>query len=265
MTARITPYELLLEPFEATAFPSIRAEAEQRGTDPRRRDQFLLLGFVGATLKDMVPDDAPADAIDEYAELLYQGYEFWSFGRRLYALGEAVTEQLTTPRYELDRWHFAAPPSCYVQLPYQRIWARIAPDAPFEPVDGCFVTVDDTAPAPDAGAHLRAQLILGLRPDRPGISLVSYRTDLDPATPARYAGEPWREGAPPFANAIPGGERRGYKAITTTSELQALVIRVFHYLDTHVHALIAHEGSAEEGETKLAYVEVTGENAGSSQ
>ncbi|HEU4643736.1 MAG TPA: hypothetical protein VFS44_14865 [Gemmatimonadaceae bacterium] len=254
MTARTTPYEIILEPLEQTAFPAIAAEAEQRGVDARRRDQFLLLGHVGATLKDIVPDDAPPDALDEYGELLYQGYQFWTYGRRLYVLDDAVAERLTAPRLDLGDWRLAAPPACYIQLPYQRVWARVSAEAAFEPVDGCFAVVDDTAPAPDAGSHLRVQLILGFRRDRPGISLVSYRTDLDPRTAPRHAQAPWRENAPAFSNALPGGELRGLRSLVTTSELEALVLRTFHYLDTHPLALHLEPGSEREGETTLEHV-----------
>lgn len=260
MTARTTPYEIILEPLEQTAFPAIAAEAAQRGVDARRRDQFLLLGQVGATLKDIVPDDAPPDALEEYGELLYQGYQFWVFGRRLYVLDDAVTERLTAPQLDLGDWSLAAPPACYIQLPYQRVWARVSAEAAFEPVDGCFAVVDDTAPAPDAGAHLRLQLILGLRRDRPGISLVSYRTDLDPSTAARLAQSPWRENAPAFSNAIPGGELRGLRSLVTTSELEALVLRVFQYLDTHPLALHLEAGVEHEGETTLEHVMVRTES-----
>jgi hypothetical protein len=256
VSARITPYELILEPLESTVFPSIRAEADQRGTDTRRRDQFLLLGFVGATLADIIPDEAPAEALDEYGELLYQGFQFWDFGRRLYVLTEEATAELVSPSYTLGDWHLAAPPACYIQLPYQRFWARVSAEAPFEPVDGCFAVVDDTLPRPDAGAHLRLQLVLGLRADRPGISLMSYRTDLDPATPGKLAEAPWRADAAPFANALPGGERKGYLSLSTTSELEALVLRVFHYLERRVGELRAEEGSSAPGETHLAHVVV---------
>lgn len=256
MSARVTPYELIIEPLESAAFPAIRAEAEQRGTDIRRRDQFLLLGTVGATLKEIVPDNAPSDAIDEYGELLYQAYQFWTFGRRLYVLAEDVIARLTQPVFDVEDWQLAAPPSCYIQFPYQRLWARVSAEAPFEPVDGCFVVVDDTEPTPQGGAHLRVQLVLGLRADRPGISLVSYRTDLDPHRIAEYANTPWREEGPAFSNAIPGGERKGYETLATTSELQALVLRTLFYLDTHPLSLVAEDGSLEEGETRLEHVVV---------
>ena len=256
VTARITPYELILEPLESTVFPTIRAEAEQRGKDVRRRDQFLLLASVGAALEEIMSEDAPSEAVDEYGELMYQGYQFWSFGRRLYSFGTDVTEQLTAKQYQMDGWILAAPPSCYLQFPYQRLWARVGAEEPFEPVDGCFVVVDETAPAPEAGAHLRAQLVLGVRTDRPGVSLMSYRTDLDPHAVSKLARSPWREGTAPYANAIPGGERKGYLTIATTSELEALVLRAFNYLDTHPRSLLAHPGTSIEGETRLPYVEV---------
>jgi hypothetical protein len=144
-----------------------------------------------------------------------------------------------------------------LQFPAQRLWARVTVDAPFEPVDGCFVVVDDTAPAPDSGAHLRALLVLGLRPERPGVSLVSYRTDLDPIRAAEHADHPWREDAAPFANAIPGGERQSLLAITTTSELEGLVLRALHLLDSHPEQLVPREvPEGSEGFTALPYIEV---------
>src|SRR5690606_12980499 len=47
--ARITPYEALLHELESIAWPQIQEEAAARGTDTRRRDEFVLLGTVGAT------------------------------------------------------------------------------------------------------------------------------------------------------------------------------------------------------------------------
>lgn len=256
VSARLTPYELILEPLESSVFPAIRTEAEQRGKDARRRDQFLLLGTVATALGDMMAEDAPSEAVDEYGELLYQAFQFWSFGRRMYFFGSEVTEHLTVREYAMDGWILAAPPACYVQFPHQRFWARVGAEEPFEPADGCFVVVDDTAPAPQAGAHLRVQLVLGVRTDRPGVSLMSYRTDLDPYSVSRLARTPWREGGDPYSNAIPGGERKGYLTLATTSELEALVLRSFHYLDTHPLSLISHPGSSMEGETRLPWIEV---------
>ncbi len=254
MLARITPYELILEPLEHELFPAIRTEAEQRGSDARRCSEFLLLGHVGAALRAMVPEDAPPEALDEYGELLYHGFQFWAFGRRLYVLEDDLMRHLTEPEQEMPPWELAGPPACYVQFSYQRLWARVAPDAPYEPADGCFIVVDDTAPAPDAGAHLRVVLALGMRPDRPGISLVSYRTDLDPRAAARHARSPSREEGTPFASTIPGGDRKGLCTLINTSELEALVLRALRWLDEHPERLEPQPGAATDGLSRLPHV-----------
>jgi hypothetical protein len=258
MTARLTPYELVLEPLEIVAFPAIRAEAEQRGTDTRRRDQFVLLGHVGATLREIVPDDSPAEALEEYAELLFHGFQFWMFGRRLYVVDDASADRLTAPTFEMRGWEIAAPPAAYVQLPYQKIWARVEAEAPYEPVDGFFIVVDDTEPAPDAGAHLRVQLVLGLRPDRPGLSLISYRTDLHPKAGVLRGVRPTREDGTAFANVIPGGERRNYRTVVTTGELEALALRTLFLLDRESERLEPHAGLEANGDSHLPHVLVHG-------
>jgi hypothetical protein len=254
--ARLTPYELILEPLEREEFPAIRAEGEQRGSDVHRRDQFLLLGHAGATLGEIVPDDADPESLDEYGELLYQGYQFWAYGRRLYSLESSVTELLTEPEYDLGDWIFAAPPACYLQFPYQKLWARVAADAPYEPLDGVFVVSANTEERADSGVHVRVQMVLGLRPDRPGVSLVSYRDDLDPARVAARATRPWRAEGVAYANAIPGGERMGYRTLATTSELEALVVRALHYLDMHPDRLERVTDAANDEATHLPYVRV---------
>lgn len=227
MPEHTQPYDIILGPLEATSFPAIEREAVQRGTDTLRHDLFLLLGQVGATLKRIVPDEAPADAVGEYAELLYHGYHFWSFGKPFRVFDDKATTELTVPAFDFGAWDGSldAPTSRYFRFPYQRIWARVAADAPFEPVDGCFVVAVKTTPSPGATTHLRALLVLGFREERMGASLVSYSTDLNPAATLAHARGPWRDGAPAFSNAIPGGERKDYRAILTTSELEALAIR----------------------------------------
>ena len=151
----------------------------------------------------------------------------------MYSFDNSITALLTEPEYEMGDWIFAAPPACYLQFPYQKLWARVAADAPYEPLDGVFVVAANTEERADSGVHVRVQMVLGLRPDRPGVSLVSYRDDLDPEKVAARAKRPWRAEGVAYANAIPGGERMGYRTLATTSELEALVIRAFHYLDTH--------------------------------
>ena len=75
---------MIRDPLERDDLPGVRAEGERRGSDVHRRDQFLLLGHAGAALGEMVSDDADPASMDEYGELLYHGFQFWSYGRRRY-------------------------------------------------------------------------------------------------------------------------------------------------------------------------------------
>ncbi|HKV49963.1 MAG TPA: hypothetical protein VJO52_02085 [Gemmatimonadaceae bacterium] len=260
--ARLTPYELILEPLEHDAFPAIRAEAELRGRDALQHDDFLLLGLVGATLSSMIADDAPAEAVDQYGELFWQGYRFWAAGRRFFTFGESITSSLIASRYDMDEWQLAAPASCYLQFPNQRLWARVASDAPFEPVDGCFVASDESSEDGTTRVELRVLLVLGLRPERPGISLVFDRLDLDARDAPPRAAQPWSDGDAAFATSLPGGERRGLRVVATRGELETLVLRALHALDARPKLLVAHparESTAPDG-SKLAYVDVLGVN-----
>ncbi len=256
--ARVTPYELVLEPMEHDAFPEIRAEAEQRGRDALRHDDFLLLGVVGATLSAMIADDAPPEAVDQYGELLWHGYRFWSAGRRFYVFGDATTSTLIAPRYDMAGWHLAAPPSCYLQFPNQRFWTRVALEAPFEPVDGCFVTADERTVDARTLVDVHILLVLGVRPERPGVSLVIEHLEIAPMEAEDRAAEPWTAGEDAFSTSLQGGEKRGLRTLSTQGELEALVLRALHTLDTRPKHLFAHSArqSPPAGASRLAYVEV---------
>jgi hypothetical protein len=171
-------------------------------------------------------------------------------------LDATITDRLTSPTFTMRNWEIAGPPSAYVQLPYQKVWGRVDLESPFEPVDGFFVVVDETAPAPDAGLHLRLQLVLGLRAERPGVSLISYRTDLDGRAGALRAIRPTRDDSAAFANAIPGGDRKGYRTLATVGELEALALRTLFVLDQEPERLTPHEGSPENGHSALDFVSV---------
>ena len=240
-----------MEPLAGHFFPALRDETAQRHGDAADRDTFLLLAHAGAALKQMLPDDAEAAALDQAAELLWLSWRFWDTGLRVYVLSDAATARLTAPNYDTGSWRFAAPAAAYLQFPHQRLWARVAPGAAYEPVDGCFVGARDLP----GGAHeLRILAVLGLRPERPGVSLIMHHAALQEAAVAERAAHPWRENAEPFTNAMPGGERMGYQTIATVNELEALVLRALHLLDADPRALVRAEGSAAPGESALAHV-----------
>jgi hypothetical protein len=240
-----------MEPLAGHFFPALRDELAQRHGDGGDRDAFLLLAHAGAALKQMLPDDSDPAAFDQAAELLWQSWRFWDTGARLYVLSDAAAARLTAPDYAISGWRFAAPAAAYLQLPYQRLWARVSDAAAYEPVDGCFLAAREIA----GGAHeLRMLAVLGLRRERPGVSLIMHHATVDDSNVAERASHPWREGAPPFANAIPGGERKGYQTMATVNELEALAVRALHLLDAHSPALTRAEGGSAAGESALAHV-----------
>ena len=185
----------------------------------------------------MLAPEAGPDAVEQASELLWHAWRFARTGSRLYVVDDAAATRLMEPETARDPWRFAAPPACYVQLPYQRAWARVSEQAAYEPVDGWFAAARTLS----GGAHEIALLaVLGLR-------------DV-----AGHLAHPWRDGAPPFGNAIPGGERMGYRTLATRSELEALALRSWRALDEGAAALERHEGVVEGGAkantTRLAHV-----------
>jgi hypothetical protein len=141
------------------------------------------------------------------------------------------------------------------------VWARVDEDSPFEPVDGAFVAVHEIEPAGEAKVILRSQMVLGVRRERPGVSLVSYSAELGMDQARELARNPWRneKDGLPFSNVIPGGELRDLRAITTSSELAALIMRAMHYLDVHPRALKARV-ERETGLADLTLVDVLPED-----
>ncbi len=240
-----------MEPLAGHFFPALRDENAQRHGDGADRDAFLLLAHAGAALKQMLPDEAPSAALDQAAELLWQSWRFWDTGARLYVLSDAATARLTEADFAIAGWRFAAPAAAYLQLPYQRVWARVGSDAAYEPMDGCFLCARELP----GGAHeLRLLAVLGLRAERPGVSLIMHHATFDDAGAAARAAHPWRADAAPFANAIPGGERMGYKTIATVNELEAFALRALHRLEADPRALVRAEGGGPAGSTTLAHV-----------
>jgi hypothetical protein len=206
----------------------------------------------------MLAPDAGADAVEQASELLWHAWRFARTGSRLYVIDDAAAARLIEAETAREPWRFAASPSCYVQLPYQRVWARVSEQAAYEPVDGWFAAARTLS----GGAHEIALLaVLGLREDRPGVSLLAHRASLAEHDVTEHLAHPWREGAPPFANAIPGGERMGYRTLATRSELEALALRTWRALDEGASALERHEGVSEGGAnantTRLAHVHLS--------
>ncbi|CAN5707291.1 hypothetical protein BH23GEM6_BH23GEM6_11420 [soil metagenome] len=234
--ARKTPYELVFGPadFEATVFPRIQAEARQQGVDARDPDRFAFLSVVGDALRTVLPEDAPPDAMDQYRALLLHAYNFWCYGKRLFLVEPAVARFLVEAAPGTHGWEPNVPhPTIYLQLPPNLFWGSISPDSVPEPVDGFFVTC---ARARDALGvefqRLEVLVVLGIRRDRAGFSVVPFTTAVGPGIPPVWE-EEGREGGRDFESTLPGGEMAGLYSILTTTEALKLLMRALWFIDSN--------------------------------
>lgn len=240
---RPTPWDVVFsdETFESTTFPAIEREAAERDIDPSTPDQFLLLSTVGTLLHELAPDAEPSaagglqpiDAVRAFGPLAFQAFNFRRHDRTVVELDEADTRSLLGARDAIGDWSFKVPaPAGYLQLPRNLVWAHVADDVPAEPADGIFWTVTSSerthaAEEPHAIALL---LVLGLREDRPGFTVVDA-TASPPDPPGHWGDTDAREDGGDFENILPGGELSSLHGIVTVAELFKLVSRAFHQLD----------------------------------
>ena len=232
----VTPYELVFGEagFEEAIFPRIQGEAESHAVDAARPDRFGFLSVAADAIRDVVPADATADILEEYRLLFYHGFNFWRFGRRLYTLEPGTARYLVEAAPRMTGWELKLPyPSVYVQLPPRLFWASIAIDAPPEPVDGFFaIQSQGIDPLGPGFSDLQVLMVLGVRRDRAGFSVIPFDTEVGPGIPTDWAEAPGREGAPDFANILPGGELAGLYSILTNTEALKLLARALWYIDT---------------------------------
>lgn len=233
----LTPYELAFGEagFENRIFPRIQAEAEEHREDPAVRERFGFLSLAGDAAREIVPAEAPVDALEEYRALLFHAFNFWRYGRRTYVLEPAVARYLVESAPSLARWELHLPvPSVYVQLPPKLFWASIATDVPPEPVDGFFATVADCRdPLGQPYQELQVLMALGLRRGRAGFSVIPFETEIGRGIAPGWVDAAGREGAKDFENILPGGEIAGLYSILTTTEALKLLAWTMWYVDTH--------------------------------
>jgi hypothetical protein len=225
---RRTPYEVVfgVDRLGEREFPAIADEAARRGVPVARRDQFAGMERVGTLLQRLVPEDAEPAALDRHLEILFHCYHFWDAGCRLYACEEAVARALVDGPPALESWPPLAPHrSFYLELPRNLFWAAVAEDEPPEPAEGLFVAMDPDRPS----AEVELLLVLGMRADRPGFSVVGLVADLDEA---RRLDE--REA---FAPDIPGADMAGLYSLRRSSEIVLLLLRLLWYLDVYPESL----------------------------
>ncbi len=241
-TARLTPYEIVFgaDAIDDRLFPPIAEEAEARDLPLDDPDRFIFLSSVGRLLQSIAgdgegPEESRKEEIRQYGRLLYHAFHLWRAGRPLFLLGTGATRWLLDDVTTIGDWRLRSPaPSGYVQLPRQLVWAAPAAGMTPEPVDGFFWTLVRRDDGPDA---LHALLALGLRPDRPGLSIVPVTGILD--TAAHWAEDDARPGGTDFETTLPGGEQDRLYSLETPAEMLKLVSRVFWLVDTSPESLSA--------------------------
>jgi hypothetical protein len=232
---RPVPYDLIFgsADFDEGRFELIaeQARAHRAVTAPA----LVLLPAAGELLRGLLPEESRGaehrDLVAQVSALLFHAFRFWLHGRCVCALDEATARSLLTRTEPVGEWPLRTPaPAGYVQLPRHLVWSRVAEDAAAEPVDGFFWS----APTADEGARgqrLDLLLALGVRRDRPGLSVVDASLE-DSERLVHWADVDARPGGTDFENVLPGGELQGYHSLTTQAEVLKLASRCFWYLDT---------------------------------
>lgn len=233
---RLTPYEVAFgdTPVEAELFPEIAADAELHGSDPLQIEAFGMLPAVSEAVRALVPAEAPPDALEQYRALLFQGFNFWRHGRETYLLQAATARYLVEAQPRMQGWELVAPyPSIYVQLPQHLFWGSVSPEEKPEPVDGFFLTAaSGPARAGPPYTRLDILLVLGLRRDRAGFSVIPFDTEAGPGIAAIWAEDGSREEGSDFENLLPGGEIDGLYSMVTVGEVLKLLGRILWYVDS---------------------------------
>ena len=236
---RQDPYTLVFgaDDMDDRLFPPIAEEAEARSQPMSDPDRFLFLSSVGKLLQAIAgtepykageePEAQRSEIIRQYGRLLFHAFHYWRAGRRSAEIGEETLRWLLDEVTSVGEWRLRPPhDSGYLRLPRNLVWAAPAPNLQPEPADGFFWSYVERDDQPDL---LHVLLALGVRPDRPGFSVV-------PATGALDAEPHWadvdaRPDGTDFETTLPGGEMDRLYSIQSAAELLKLASLVFWELD----------------------------------
>ena len=224
MSERIHPYDMVfaVPELEGTAFPAIRAEAEERGVDLQDHERVLLLESSGLMMRSLLPADAATPAFAQFASIVTHALHYWHQGKRTYAIDEAGLRSMIDGVGEIGAWQLSAPaPAGYVQLPRNLIFSRVDENAQAEAVDGFFYILNDD--------RLDVLLVLGLVPNRAGFSIITVAGAPRDAEGGHFGDVQAREQGVDFENVLPGGNGRLY-ALTNAMEALKLVSRALRHL-----------------------------------
>jgi hypothetical protein len=211
MTARLTPFDLVFIPEIADRFPLIDDGLLRDEADPTDRDAFLMNREAVSVVHDMVPEGGMGDAVAHLAALVHHAYLFWRGGGWTFTIDRATLNQLIRSPIEGSP-SGGRPDAYYLQLPRQLVWGRLGTDQPYQPLDGCFVSLG-------ADAGLRALGVFGLHPDRLGFAVVEAEGDTSERPPTDDGTDKR------FAPHMDGGSKAGLYSVNDPAELLLLANR----------------------------------------
>ena len=217
--SRAHPYDLIFSPELDSRLDAIVDEAAARDVDTMNADQLGMLISSGEVLRELLPDDAPPDAIQQVARLVFHCFHFRAAGKQTLEITEDVLRELLSTGFVAGPAKFAPPADAgYVMLPRNRVWSRITDDAQAEALDGFFFTGENIL------------FVLGLMQGRPGFSIMEVNAADAAGEATSIADLRARGEGDDFANVLPGGELQGHFAITNTAEALKLAARCFWQL-----------------------------------
>jgi hypothetical protein len=238
--ARITPFELLLpeEEFADKRFPAIGEEAKEREADLTDPERFALLSEAGAILRTIRgPDDDP-QLIHQLGILLFHAFHFWKQGLPFFQVETGVMRYLTETGPGEGDWAPSLPGMAgYVQLPQHLFWVPGQGEEPAESLDGFFWSTPE-------GENLSVLVAMGIRKDRPGLSVVPLPT-LPISSAADWASLQVRPEGGDFRSSLPGADLENLYSIEAGAEAIKLVMRVFWYLDVFPGSVVAGTPASE--------------------
>jgi hypothetical protein len=207
---RTLPWSQLAEAIGDARFTEVRAALEARRTADLDRDAFLLDGVAGALLRELVPADAPAEAVTAYGALLHSIYCCWARDWPVAGVdADTLRSALSAQRPSPLALHSSL--AVYVQLPPRVVWAEPAPGVPHEPLDGVFLLGHED--------RAMALAVLGFHELREGFTTMEGVLRLPAPAPGARA-----DGTAAFASALPGGDLAQLRSVVDTHELVALAL-----------------------------------------
>lgn len=210
---RLDPFTLIFDELAHEAFAGVRDELSRSGIDPDDRHAFVLAGAVGAALRQLLPDDAPPEALERHVALLHHAYRYWEAGRPLYQVDVARVNAVADGAVGAS----PGPRVAYVQLPERMVWADVEPDTPPQPLDGFFLARRDESTA-------EVLAVFGLHPARSAFAVVPVAGPWDEATLVAAARR--ADGSAAFSSQLSGGDVAGLFTVATGAELLLLARRL---------------------------------------